>query len=268
MRLAATLAAAALVAGCAHLGAPPERAEAVARAGGLQRVVLPAGTFRLLAYRREARGDLLTVYLEGDGAPWPSPSRPPADPTPPDPLALRLAAADPAGPVAWIARPCQYAVLTLQADCDSRYWRGARYGEEVVAALDLAITALAGSAGASRVVLVGHSGGGAVAALVAARRTDVAALVTVGGVLDAARWTALHRVSPLAASLDPIDAAARTAGIPQRHYVGTRDAITPPLLAESFSARAGTPSSAIRVEGRDHVCCWTEDWPARIAGLR
>ena len=267
MRIVALLAAA-LASGCATLGTPPERAEALARDAGLQRVVLPAGAFRLLAYRREARGDLLTVYLEGDGAPWPAPDRPPADPTPPDPLALRLAAADRAATVAWIARPCQYATLTSQPDCDSRYWRGARYGEEVVAALDHAISALARAAGAARVVLVGHSGGGAAAALVAARRTDVAALVTVGGVLDAARWTALHRVSPLAASLDPIDAAARTTGIPQRHFVGTRDAITPPLLAESFAARAGAPSSAIRVEGRDHDCCWTDDWPARLAGLR
>jgi len=267
VRLVALLAAA-LASGCASLGTAPERAEALARDAGLERVVLPAGGFRLLAYRRIAPAELLTVYYEGDGAPWPAPGRPPADPTPPDPLALRLAAADPAAAVAWIARPCQYATLTAQGTCDSRYWRGARYGEDVIAALDVATTALVREAGATRVALVGHSGGGAIAALVAARRPDVAALVTIGGVLDGARWTELHRVSPLAASLDPIDAAARTAGIPQRHYVGTRDVVTPPALAESFAARAGSPASAIRVEGRDHDCCWTEDWPARIAGLR
>ena len=51
--------------------------------------------------------------IEGDGAEWPGKFQPPADPTPDNPLTLRLALRDPDTPVAYIGRPCQY----LDHDC-------------------------------------------------------------------------------------------------------------------------------------------------------
>lgn len=227
-----------------------------------------AGRFTLLAYRRFAPGaDTLTVYVEGDGAPWAGRDRPPADPTPAASVAQRLALADRRGSVAWLARPCQFLSADALAACDSRYWRRARYGEEVVAAANEAIGALLRESGARRLVLVGHSGGGAVAALVAARRVDVALLVTVGGVLDTARWTALHGVTPLDQSLNPADASSRLAGLRQVHYVGEEDRVTPPALAEGYARQVGPSARIVRVAGRDHDCCWERDWPRILARL-
>jgi hypothetical protein len=66
----------------------------------------------------------------------------------------------------------------------------------VISASNQAVDALKQRYGAQEIVLVGYSGGGAVAALVAARRTDVVRLVTVAGNLDHLAWTHLHSVPP------------------------------------------------------------------------
>jgi hypothetical protein len=53
-------------------------------------------------------------------------------------------------------------------------------------------------AGASQLELVGFSGGGAVAVLAGAHRTDLRDPRTVTASLDIAWWTAEHSVTPLA----------------------------------------------------------------------
>jgi len=255
LRLVSSLAAALLLSGCAAF-APPER--------------VAAGGFTLAAWTRFASGpgaETLTVYIESDGAPWARRDAPPADPTPRDSLALRLARADSAPAVAWLARPCQYLEPGELAACDSRYWRRARYAPEVIDATSAALDRLLERSGAHRIVLVGYSGGGAVAALVAARRSDVELLVTVGGVLDTRAWTTWHAITPLDASLNPADTPT-LAGLRQVHFVGTEDEVTPPALAEAFAARMGPPARVVRVPGHDHACCWVGDWPRLITELR
>ena len=154
---------------------------------------MPAGQFRLLTMVRKTRSaDILMVYIEGDGAAWPTPWRPPRDPTPRMPVALTLAAADPAPAVAYVGRPCQYLEADALAACDSAYWTGRRYALETVVAIDATVTQLKTSTGAVRIVLVGYSGGGVIAALLAARRWDVDRLITVAAPLAVKAWAAWH----------------------------------------------------------------------------
>ncbi|MFY9477644.1 MAG: hypothetical protein WAQ08_08300 [Aquabacterium sp.] len=117
--------------------------------------------------------------------------------------------------------------------------------------------------GASRLVLVGYSGGGAVAALLAARRADVVALVTVAGNLDHQAWTSLHGIRPLDSSLNPIDQAGRLARLRQWHLVGEQDRVVPADLVRAFVARQGSGAQAtVIVElGFGHACCWAQQWP-------
>ena len=87
-----------LLSGCAGLWqSPAERADAQARAGQFQPVSSVAGPIK--AWLRVAPGAAadapLTIYIEGDGANWRGPYRPPADPTPDNALTLRLALRDP-----------------------------------------------------------------------------------------------------------------------------------------------------------------------------
>ncbi|MDD5247611.1 MAG: alpha/beta hydrolase [Rhodocyclaceae bacterium] len=250
-----------MLAGCSALPTPPQRraaADMLAERQGWQATTLPAGAFDLAAWLppRIARDDALTVYIEGDGLAWLAADLPSFDPTPLTPLALELALAQPAGNAAYLARPCQY---VASARCAQRYWTSERFAPEVVAATNAAVEALKERFGARRLTLVGYSGGAAVAALVAARRDDVARLVTVAGNLDHGAWTALHRITPLTGSLNPVDAKAALGRIPQWHFVGTRDRTVPPALVQAFAA--DMPAARVIVlDGFEHKCCWAENW--------
>lgn len=206
----------------------------------------------------------MTVYIEGDGNAWRNRFVLSADPTPSEPIGLKLAVQDSAPLVVYLARPCQFTGTRDGGLCHPRYWASARFAPEVIAATAAAIDHYKALLGAEEIELVGYSGGGAVAALVAATRDDVVGLITVVGNLDHAAWTAHHEVTPLRASLNPADAAARLATIPQVHFVGSDDSVMPSLVARAYLARLAAPDQArlVIIEGFDHRCCWVRDWKA------
>lgn len=147
--------------------------------------------------------------------------------------------------------------------CTQRYWTNARFAPDVVEAMNSAISTLKDTFGASELVLVGYSGGAAIAALVAARRDDVVGLITVAGNLDHRAWTSYHRLSPLSGSLNPVDFAHKIEGIPQTHFIGELDTVIPPGLARQWpQTLSGLDGANIRVlDSFDHICCWARDWP-------
>ncbi|MDP1651914.1 MAG: alpha/beta hydrolase [Rhodocyclaceae bacterium] len=255
------------LAACANIPSPAERrslADALAKEQGWQAISLPAEAFELVAYlpAEPGRAATLTVYIEGDGFAWISGSQASADPTPRDPLALRLALAHPEGNSVYLARPCQY-VNAEASSCASRYWTEMRFAPEVIAATNHAIDRLKQAFNASRLTLVGYSGGGTVAALAAARRTDVERLVTVAGNLDQRAWTTYHRIRPLTGSLNPADEIGALQGLRQWHFVGEKDRNITPELVRNFAN--GFPENlrpVVLVEPEfDHQCCWARNWP-------
>lgn len=269
--LVACLLFAAWLAGCATTPAPQQRrqlADALASAGGLGQTQVAAAGFVLLAYQRfGAPGQPLSVYIEGDGYAWKTRYKLSDDPTPTDPTALRLALQDPAANLVYLARPCQYVAAPDHGRCAPDYWSGKRFAEEVIAATDAALEQLRARAQAHGVHLVGYSGGAAVAALVAARRSDVLSLRTVAGNLDHAALTTLHGVTPLQGSLNPVDQAARLSALPQRHFVGGRDRVVPPAIAEGFLARLDSRRCAALtvVPQASHDQGWVEHWPVLLS---
>jgi predicted esterase len=255
--------------GCVFSPSPAERrarADDLAAAQDWQSEFIPAGRFVLASYRPRhfRRGPLLTVYIEGDGFSWIDRTTPSADPTPRDPLGLRLALAQPSGNAAYLGRPCQYTEYMAKGRsvCPRRYWTEARFATEVVEATDEAINVLKERFGATRLVLVGYSGGGALAALLSARRKDVERLVTIAAPLDHLAWTHHHRVSPMSSSLNPADDAPALNGLSQTHFVGAHDRVVPPELARRWPQEfRGARDANLRVvPGHDHVCCWSESW--------
>lgn len=264
-------AVAVLLAGCAGPAAfGGSRAAVVdwAAQRGFAAATLRAGDFDLLSLTRAGRSTSLTIYIEGDGAAWHSPWQPPADPTPLHPIALAMAAADAAGSVAYLGRPCQYLDAVALKACAAGYWTQRRFAPEVVDAYMAAVDSLKAKVGSgdTPIRLVGHSGGGVIAALLALRRDDVESLITVAAPLALGEWTRRHGVSPLAGSLDPALAAGPVRAARAVHFVGERDKVVPPGVVETFIRTKG--GRLVRMPEHDHDCCWARDWPRLLETLR
>lgn len=210
------------------------------------------------------------VYIEGDGLAWKNIDTVSPDPTPITPIALQLALRDFENKetnIAYLARPCQFVSAEHKKNCESSVWTSERFSEKVVAASNQAIDQLKIIFNAESVTLIGYSGGGAIACLVAARRSDIKKIITVAGNLDHSYWTRLHGVSPLTGSLNPIDFRENIKHIPQLHLVGEKDKNTPPEMikqfVDGFDLKTKNQETVVQYKifpGYDHGCCWVRDW--------
>jgi dienelactone hydrolase len=249
-------------AGIDRFGGSRAAVETWASARGFVPVAIPGSGFELFALVRGGAQDRATIYIEGDGAAWPTPYHPPADPTPDSPTALALAVADPAPLAIYLGRPCQYLTTDALSACHPRYWIFHRFAPEVLATYGRALEDLRQRFGVARFTLVGYSGGGVIAVLLANRRADVDRVITVAAPLSVADWVAGHGVSPLSGSLDPMaDLKPRT--YRQTHFVGERDKIVPPGVIAAYVAKHG--GTIRRAQDFDHQCCWSRDW-SRLLG--
>jgi pimeloyl-ACP methyl ester carboxylesterase len=254
---------------CAGCASTPENPRTLAAAARLSYDEAQYGAFRLASFaRREKPGGDVVVYIEGDGHAFTATGQPTTDPTPRDPVGLRLAMLDPSPNVLYLARPCQFVRNDMM--CRPAYWTERRFSEEVVDSLNRALDAWQlGSFRSGRVHLVGYSGGGALAALIAARRDDVASLRTVAGNLDPSLAAYFKKVPPLAGSLDPRTVAPRLAALPQVHWIGGKDNVIPAAIARSFLKALGSDSCAALypVPEASHATGWYEAWAEQARRL-
>lgn len=242
---------------------------------GLERSKVRAGGFDLLVFAntstattvraRSAPGaDKLHIYLEGDGSPWRFRAFIMADPTPRNPLMLRLMSVD-NQPAVYLGRPC-YNGSMHEPGCDFSLWTSARYSVEVVKSMASAIRALAIRHNASEVWLMGHSGGGSLAMLLAEEVPQVTRIVTLAGNLDTDAWTQHHRYTPLYNSINPAKGPKLRAGVWQWHLVGGRDTIIPAHLVKPVIISQAS-ASGFEFSGFDHGCCWERIWPDVLQAL-
>lgn len=257
----------ALAAGCASR---QEKLDSLADKQGWIKVTYPTREFVLTGMMPGGRnsGEVLTVYVEGDGRAWITPTQISSDPTPSDPVALELALRHPFRPVLYLARPCQYGAGGQARGCHPAYWTSHRYAPEVINSMSAAIDAAKQSTGARKVIVVGYSGGGAVAALLGAARTDVAGLITLSGNLDHRRWTESEGLTPLFGSLNPADKIDVLQRVEQIHFVGADDDVVPPASVLSYRDRfpPGRKPDVRVIRNFDHSCCWVDSWPGLMKG--
>ena len=248
----------------ASCATPGRRIDEIAANAQLTRAIVQGTRFHHVTYVRDTADDAtLTVYIEGDGIPWIRGREPAPDPTTREPLALALMVASPDAGL-YVARPCYQ--LQLEATCRPELWTFARYGDEVVASMVSAIARQLETRRAQSVRLVGYSGGGVLAVLIAERLERVTHVITIAANLDVAAWSSHHGYLPLADSLDPAR-SERSHAFREMHLQGALDRTVPSATTRDYFTRYPQAQQRTFVEF-DHVCCWVREWPRIAAELR
>jgi hypothetical protein len=232
-----------------------------ASAHGMAREFVRGELFDHVVFRRPRQATRrANIYLDGDGTPWLG-GLPAHDPTPREPLVLALMARDPTVSI-YLGRPCYHGTMGNRT-CETRLWTSHRYSETVVTSMAAALRNILDAEGIERVVLIGYSGGGVLAMLLAPRMPETTAVLTVAANLDVAAWGKVRGEPPLAGSLDPARQPPLAPHVYQRHYAGGRDRIVPQAVV-----RAGARGAPVVVIPEfDHTCCWTEVWTSVLEDL-
>ncbi|WPL16649.1 Alpha/beta hydrolase family protein [Thiorhodovibrio winogradskyi] len=237
-----------------------EKSDILANHRDLTAGAIIAKGYQLRTYRhgQATPGQSLHVYLEGDGRPWLSRTRISPDPSPKRQLALELMALDPL-PSLYLGRPCYFGQAQAPG-CSPHLWTFARYSETVVATMAAALRQIMTEEHIEQLTLIGYSGGGVIAWLLAERLPEVTRLITIAANLNVEAWTRHHGYSPLTDSLDPSTRAPLRATVAHWHLIGTKDTQVPAYLSDN---QIGPELQNARISrlNIDHNCCWTNRWP-------
>jgi predicted esterase len=276
--LICNLLALSILSGCAsHTSLSNEKnprilADQLAQKAGFNKNLITTSSFTFTTYQKftstDAKFSALTVYIEGDGRSWITRNKLSPDPTPLNPLALKLAILDPSPNVVYLARPCQYTPLHLNRVCSPEIWSDARFSETVISNMNHAIEKIKRETNAKQIHLVGFSGGAAIAVLVAARRHDIASLRTIAGDLDHVALSQYHKTTPLFNSLNPAAAAYQLVGMPQIHFAGEKDKVVPPFISAGFvseiTRQGGRCAKQFILKDATHHKEWEKAWPKLV----
>ena len=234
---------------------------------GFSREITQGKDFQHVIYKRDATDNdsTLHVYLDGDGQPWVDNHQVSADPTPVNPIMLKLMAMDRTAAI-YLGRPCYHGLATLPA-CNPALWTSARYSLAVVDSMQQVLTNYIKLDGYSELVLIGHSGGATLAMLLAERINATRAVVTVAGNLDTDAWSEYHRYSPLKDSLNPALQPLLNPGKQQYHLIGKTDKNIPYHIVKNFLNKQSN-ARILHYENFDHDCCWDTIWPDFLSTLK
>jgi len=254
---------------------PGQRVDKLAAKYGFERKIVNSKKFRHVVYfspsfkeqisklNGNQRALSLHVYLEGDGSPWLQRQVVAADPTPRNPLALKLMAQD-NQPSVYIGRPCYFG-LSRSESCNPLLWTHQRYSQVIVDSIVEVANKIIIEHESERVMLVGYSGGGVLAMLMAENVLQIDAIVTIAANLDIDAWASLHDYSQLEGSINPATQPPLRPEIHQWHLVGKDDKNVPPGLVERLVNKQVGAANLISFDGFNHICCWLEQWPKTLS---
>ena len=169
--------------------------------------------------RQISRSSSIHFYFDGDRNPWVGGSRIASDPTTRSKLILEMMAADEAHKIL-IGRPCYYIPATERpSSCADKWWTSHRYSQPVVSAMLEVVRRQVKQYVPQEIVLIGYSGGGTLAALVASELEELDVLVTVAANLNVDAWIDLHAYTPLARLLNEANFPEIPADVRQFHIV-------------------------------------------------
>lgn len=233
----------------------------LAQEKNFEEINIKTSTFTLFSLQNkkiECKNKDLKIYIEGDGLSWISRKTISKDPTPINSTILKLMYEDDSDCKLYLARPCQF----VNTDsCNSSYWTNKRFSLEVIKSFDESLDFLKKEYKNSNFILIGHSGGGAVATLVASNRDDIGMIITVAGNLDIQKWTSIYNLSELKGSLNPADFTKQIQNIKQYHLIGNNDKIIPKDIFLSYFSRFEKKEKVhFLYFDEEHNCCWEKHY--------
>jgi len=244
-----------------------ERVQALAIQNDFALKLYQTADFDLLGAVHDGDPKRLHIYIEGDGLAWRSRWSISRDPTPTEPVSMELAALDKTGAtIIYLARPGHY---IQDGKTSFLEWTHKRYSKEVLQTYESVLSQIMATYPQARVTLLGYSGGGALALLMAAQKVDVLRglrVVTFAGLLDHKQWTDIHDITPLRDNLNPPDYAQILSTVPQIHFVGEKDTMVPQSIAQGYLnqlSRAIPEKSlaqVIHLKGVNHWSGWEAFW--------
>ena len=235
-----------------------------ANLSGLDQQSIQSEGFTLLALQNQLRpaqnqlrpAKVLHIYIEGDGQPWAS-GKIATNPGPFKLPTLSLLQQD-SSPSLYLGRPCYFQDLVGNKNCHPSLWTRARYSQQIV---DLMVSALLSRKDLDAYeewVLVGHSGGGTLAYLMAQQLPKVKKVVAIASNLDVDAWVTYHQYAPLDLSLNP--ARLHSKPLQLFYLAGGKDKNVPLKLNQHFLNKVN--AEIIFRDEYDHNCCWQKDWSA------
>ncbi|MHA1558271.1 MAG: alpha/beta hydrolase [Alphaproteobacteria bacterium] len=196
------------------------------------------------------------VYVEGDGLAWLAADQISPDPTPKDPMGLRLALADKSNnSIVYLARPCQ---ISQNQYCHHSVWTSKRFTQDRINQYHEILDSLKNNHSIKEFYIIGYSGGAAIALLLAAQRDDIKRIITFAGLLDVDKWISCHNYISLdPATLNPAHYIDKLSKISQYHFVGTRDSEIPFSVSKAFQ---NEKNNFFKIENYSHNSSWDKIW--------
>jgi len=210
---------------------------------------------KVLSSNKNPETSNLTVFISGDGKPWLDGKHIAKDPTGESGLILDLMKKY-NGQSLYIGRPCYHQVKDPK--CDFRYWTSHRYGQTVLNSIKNIIKAEIIVRGIDKLILVGHSGGGAIVSLIACEFALPTRLLTISANLDTDAWTAHHNWTPLNGSMNPALDTKPCPQVIEQHFHGSKDEQVPVFLNAAYYSRHGIKPAIIA--NATHAN-WIRFWP-------
>ncbi|NCB12030.1 MAG: alpha/beta hydrolase [Erysipelotrichia bacterium] len=251
-----------------NIPTPKERKETaliLAKQNNFQQVNIETSSFLIFSLQKKdisCQNKNLHVYIEGDGLSWINRKTISSDPTPINSTILKIINEDENECKIYLARPCQYINSNI---CEKKYWTSHRFSPEVLKSFDESLNILKNRYKNKDFTLIGHSGGGAIVALLSAQRDDIKRFITIAGNLDIEKWTTFHNISKLTGSLNPADFTKSLENIEQYHLIGNNDKIiTKDIFLSYYSKFNNKDKISFNYVDESHNCCWEKPYKKLI----
>lgn len=173
----------------------------------------------------------LNIYIEGDGLSWVSKNKISENPTPINPISLKLMLKDNNDCKIYFGRPFQF---INSNESDNKYWTNYRFNQIIIDSYNELINNIKLQYSINKINIIGYSGGGSISTIIASERNDINKLITIAGNLDIDKWVEINNISKLDGSINPINRLNKLNNIKQIHFIGLNDNIVSNEVFYSF----------------------------------